>query len=203
MRCSRCPNAFRFVRGLRAWLGLRRRRYPPRGRVRGRATPVFMVQAAQSRYPRCYVIFHQTAPTGDPGWPVALRECAALSGLCGMGIRRVAREGPWLLTPGLDSLPKRYSFLLVDSLGDMWGNHGMEVKQRPIFIVDRTINLPPSLGPSPAGKSWTPDMLHNTNGSPGSTIRFGCGRISAGSQCVALAQAKVSAREHRFNNVQG
>jgi dolichol-phosphate mannosyltransferase len=139
------PEKLRFVRGLRAWLGLPRRPFP-------------VSRAARAAgYPRCsFRILLKLAFSGitrftimpmrvDSQWRSLLCLGAIVAALIYAGVALFTDIH--IAAPGFSTLviillfSNGLIFLYLGILGEYIGQMFMEVKARPAFIVERTMNV--------------------------------------------------------------
>jgi dolichol-phosphate mannosyltransferase len=139
------PERVRFVRGLRSWLGLRAKPIPTNRPDRA---------AGQPQYSWSKLI--NLAVRGITSFSTRPLRLATMGGLLlctlALGVSLVY-VGFWAFgrmherLPGFTTLVvmmlflNGMQFLLVGILGEYVGQIFMEVKQRPIFVVERTVNL--------------------------------------------------------------
>jgi glycosyltransferase involved in cell wall biosynthesis len=141
------PERVRFIRGLRSWLGLRSKAVPTTRPERAAGQPQYSWSKLISLAIRGLISF-STKPL----------RLATISGLllCMVALLlSLVYVGYWAFgglhekLPGFTTLVvlmlflNGAQFLLVGILGEYVGQIFIEVKQRPVFVVDRTINLPP------------------------------------------------------------
>jgi dolichol-phosphate mannosyltransferase len=143
------PERVRFVRGLRSWLGLRAKPVPT---VRPERA------AGEPQYSWSKLI--GLAVRGITSFSTKPLRLATMGGLLLCSIALVVSTlyvGYWAFgslherLPGFTTLVvmmlflNGMQFLLIGILGEYIGQIFTEVKQRPVFVVDRTINLAPDV----------------------------------------------------------
>jgi glycosyltransferase involved in cell wall biosynthesis len=141
------PERIRFVRGLRAWLGLRSKAVPTMRPERA---------AGQSQYSWFKLI--SLAVHGITSFSIKPLRLATIGGLlfCTSALLlSLVYVGFWAFGGLHEKLPgfttivvlmlflNGVQFLFIGILGEYMGQIFMEVKQRPVFVIERTINLPP------------------------------------------------------------
>ena len=148
------PERVRFVRGLRSWLGLRAKAVPMTRPERMAGQPQYswakLVNLAIRGITSLSTKPLRLATVGG------LLLCAAAMLLSLVYVGYWAFGGLHEKVPGFTTLVvlmlflHGVQFLLIGVLGEYVGQIFIEVKQRPVFVVDRTVNLP--LRPVPAAE---------------------------------------------------
>jgi glycosyltransferase involved in cell wall biosynthesis len=141
------PERVRFVRGLRSWLGLRSKAVPTTRPERAAGQPQYSWSKLISLAIRGITSFSTQ--------PLRLATVGGLL-LCTVALLiSLVYVGYWAFGGLHETLPgfttivvlilflNGVQFLLVGIVGEYVGQIFMEVKQRPVFVIDRTINLPP------------------------------------------------------------
>jgi glycosyltransferase involved in cell wall biosynthesis len=141
------PERVRFVRGLRSWLGLR-----------SKAVPTMRPERAAGQPQYSWFKLISLAIRGITSFSTQPLRLATVGGLllCTVALLiSLVYVGYWAFGGLHETLPgfttivvlllflNGVQFLLVGIVGEYVGQIFMEVKQRPVFIVDRTINLAP------------------------------------------------------------
>ena len=139
------PERVRFVRGLRSWLGLR-----------SRAVPTMRPARAAGRPQYSFVKLVHLATHGITSSSTKPLRLATLIGLglcvvaCLLGMLYLGLWAFWGMherLPGFTTIVvlilflNGIQFLLIGVLGEYIGQIFMEVKQRPVYLVDRTVNV--------------------------------------------------------------
>jgi glycosyltransferase involved in cell wall biosynthesis len=143
----RLPEKVRFVRGLRAWLGLREL---------GVLTARPDRQAGQPQYSTAKLLsLAMDGLTSFSVRPLRLSLALGASMCVGSIIVSLVYLGLRLFTDRMQTVPgfttlvililffNGLTLLMLGILGEYIGKIFWEVKDRPTFIVDRTVNLPP------------------------------------------------------------
>ena len=147
------PERVRFVRGLRSWLGLR-----------SKAVRTTRPERAAGRPQYSWSKLISLAVRGITSFSTRPLRLATLGGLllCTVALLlSLVYAGYWVFGGLHEKLPgfttivvlmlflHGVQFLLVGIVGEYVGQIFTEVKQRPVFVVDHTINLPPRPYSSP------------------------------------------------------
>ena len=142
------PEKLRFVRGLRAWLGLPARPFPITRPARAAGAPQYSL-GRLIRLARSGLTSFSTRPL-RLGFILGSLLClsAVLGAVIYLGFALFSATR--LTTPGFSTLvvillfSNGLVFLYLGLLGEYIGQIFMEVKGRPSFLVERTVNLPSS-----------------------------------------------------------
>jgi dolichol-phosphate mannosyltransferase len=141
------PERVRFVRGLRSWLGLRSKAVPTMRPERAAGQPQYSWSKLISLAIRGITSFSTQPLRLATVGGLLLCTVALLVSLIYVGYW--AFSGLHKTLPGFTTIVvlilflNGVQFLLLGIVGEYVGQIFMEVKRRPVFIVERTINLAP------------------------------------------------------------
>ena len=139
------PEKLRFVRGLRAWIGLPSKPFPISRPARAAGSAVFVGETDEAGILRVYILFNKAIEGGTSCAAAFFASVRDRSALIYLGIALFT--GIHVAAPGFSTLvivllfSNGLIFLYLGILGEYIGQMFLEVKERPSFIVERTINV--------------------------------------------------------------